>query len=257
MVKDFLLTRAAVNLDPKTLQDYLELKHAPLALSLPLLARETKRYTMNHARLELGDYSNILYPPLERMATVVEHVFGAGISGLHADEKYIAEVRPDEMFMVESLMDGAPQFLPIEQEIPIFNSGSSSMIRVLEFVRRPTDMAIDDFYNKLAEDGDWAASEPRYRAAVERRVHSIVGSGSGVADFGADKEAIDAVIESWITDMKLLSGLSEEQETRRSAFCDPDRSFSVISDERWLYGLFDAFGRRPEGATVHAPEIIG
>lgn len=256
MVKDFLLTRSAPSITPETLQQYLEFKHAPLAMSLPLLVQETRRYTMNHVLTEPEEYPG-LYASRQRMATIVEHIFGEGVSALHSDEQYIAEVKPDEMYMVEELMDGPPQFLPVDEELPIFKSGSSSSIRMLDFVRRPMDMSVEDFREKLADDGAWAAVEPRYHAAIERRVHSLVGSGSGVADFGADEEAIDAVIETWIINQEALLALKDEQHERRAAFCDPDRSFTALTNERWLRGASDAFGPRPAEKTVHAPEITG
>lgn len=252
MIKDFLLTRSAPTVSPERLQQYLEYNHAPLALSLPLLQRETKRYTMNHVRPEAG-----LYPALDRLATIVEHRFGEGISGLHSDERYIADIRPDEMFMVEELMDGPPQFLPIDEEWPIFKSGTASTVRMLDFLRRPAGMPREDFDRKLAEDGAWAAADPLYRAAVERRVHSLVGSGSGVADFGADKEAIDAVVETWIVDPSALAALGDEQRVRRASFCDAGRSFSAVTEERWLRGSNDAFGPRSADQPVHAPAIAG
>lgn len=256
MIKDFLLTRSAPTVSPERLQQYLEYNHAPLALSLPLLQRETKRYTMNHVSGGKIEGLN-LYPALDRLATIVEHRFGEGIAGLHSDERYISDIRPDEMFMVEELMDGPPQFLPIDAEWPIFKAGIASTVRVLDFLRRPADMPREDFDRKLADDGAWAAADPRYRAAVERRVHSLVGSGSGVADFGADKEAIDAVVETWITDPSALAALGDEQRARRASFCDADRSFSAVTEERWLRGADDAFGPRSADQPVHAPAIAG
>lgn len=255
MVKDFLITRTPPTIDRERLQQYLEYKHAPLALSLPLLAKVTIRYTMNHAQDQVSAGLG-LYPPIEGLATIVEHIFGEGISGLHDDAQYKAQVRPDEMFMISELMDGAPQFLPIDEELPIFKIEASSVARMFDFVRRPKSVSRAAFLEKLVDDGIWAASHSRYRAAVGRRVHSIVGSGSGAADFGADQESFDAVIETWITDIPALVALMDEQRARRMLFCDATRSFSAFTDERWLRGSADAFGPRAMERVEQAPEVI-
>lgn len=246
MVKDFLLTRSAPSVTPEALQRYLEHKHAPLALSLPVLVRETRRYTMNHVQSGV-DERLCLYVPIANLATVVEHVFTAGIAGLHDDEEYIARVRPDEMHMIEALMDGPPQFLPIEEELPIFTAERLSSTRMLDFVRMPSGMSKAEFVERLAADAEWASAHPGYRAAVGRRVHSIVGSGSGAADFGGRNEPFDAVIESWIVDRDSLAAVMDEQRDGRALFCDPDRSFTAWTVERWLLGEADAFGPRETG----------
>jgi len=48
-------------------------------------------------------------------------------------------------------------------------------------------------------------------------------------------EPFDAVIEAWISDTDTLLQLVEEQRSRRASFCDPDRSFSLLTQGNHLY----------------------
>ena len=251
MIKDFLLARAAPGLSCETLQHYLQFTHAPLALANPALAREVERYTMNHAS-EDTTYPFQLYPSIPGLALVVEHMFGGweGIARFSADEHYLATVRPDEEHMVRTLMDGAPQFVAVDEEHALFTAPTCGRLRMFDFVRRHPTMTREHFLEQLDTEGAWAATDPAYRAAVARRVHSIVGAG--VAAFGGDAEPFDAVIEVWIADADRLAALTDVQRERRSAFCDPDRSFTAVTDEQWICGENDAFGPRAAAAQAMA-----
>jgi hypothetical protein len=111
---------------------------------------------------------------------------------------------------------------------------------MFDFVRRPAGMSTPEFLRDLNEDGLWARSQQDYRAAISKRVHSLVGTG--VPPINQDSDAVaavaepfDAVIEVWISDTDALSRLVEEQRAKRAAFCDPDRSFSVLTQGNHLY----------------------
>ena len=180
------------------------------------------------------------------LATIVEHSFGAGIAELDTDEQYLTVVRIDEEYMIGSLMDGAPQFLMIDEELPVFTPGEVTSLRLFEFLCRATGTSRAEFLDRLAEEGAWANKHPRYRVAVGRRVHSIVGEGTGpaVADFGAAGASFDAVIETWVTDSIVLSTMMDERRDSAMLFCDTARSFSTVTEERWSRGETGAFESR-------------
>lgn len=235
MLKDFLLVHGAPTVPPCDVQHYLQFTHAPFALTIPTTARLMTRYTMSHIVGEALANCG-LYPPLAGLTTVVEHELGGydGIASIMADEDYVAKIVPDEHYMVEKLMDGPPQFIVVDEEVGIFESDAPGSLRMFDFVRRPTELAREDFLSQLDEDGAWARSRSDYRSAVSQRVHSIVGTGATF--FGVDAEPFDAVIETWVADADALAQLSHDQKERRDMFCDPDRSFSAMTEEYRIRG---------------------
>ena len=235
MLKDFLLVRAAPALSFKYLQDYLQFKHAPLALTVPTTTREMIRYTMNHI-VEAAGRDCRVHAPMGGLASIVEHEIGGleGITRITADPRYIADVHPDEEFMIENLMDGAPLFVAIDEEVIVLEASSPGSSRMFDFVRRPKRMSRGDFLARLEEDGIWARAQPSYRDGAAKRIHSLAGASS--APFGINAEPFDAVIEVWISKTAKLAGLMKEQRERRMAFCDSSRSFSVITEEQRIRG---------------------
>lgn len=249
VIKDFLLVQAHAALSYREVQQYLEHSHAPLALATPALAREAQRYTMNH--LSEGEASPFqIFPNLPRLAVVVEHMFGGweGIARFSADNDYIAKVRPDEKYMVERLMEGAPQFVAVDAEKPVFSGGDPTNLRMFDFIRRSPGLSREQFLAELDREGAWATADEEYRKAVVRRVHSIAGDGT--ASFGSDAEPFDAVIENWVTDCDRLAQLSALLRKRRESFCDAKRSFSAVTKESWISGETDAFGPRDRRLDV-------
>ena len=131
-------------------------------------------------------------------------------------------------------MEGAPQFLAVDDEVPLFGvpppppcaCSTSSDVRG-RCRRRLSCKASPD-------EAAWAKDDPDYRGAVARRVHSILGKGA--ADFGADAEPFDAVIEVWIADADRLAKQADSLRRRREAFCDAQRSFTAVTQERWIGG---------------------
>jgi len=260
MFKDFLLVRHRPHVPKADLQHYLQYKHAPLALSLPLIAQAMLRYTMNQVEESLTE-EVCLYPRMLDLTTIVEHKLGPGVEHIGTDAEYLATVRPDEQYMMAELMDGAPQCVAVDIELPIFKSASPSNLRMFDLIRHPIGMPRAEFLDRLAEDGQWATQHAGYRAAVAARVHCIVGSGSdegdrsqaSVVDFGATDEPFDAVVETWVADLSTLTGLMEEQRARRAAFCDARRSFTAVTQEHWMRGVADAFGPRSQQAVPAEP----
>ena len=235
MIKDFLIVRTLPAAPLEKLQHYLEHRHAPLALSVPIVSRQMQRYTMNHMSEERAA-GCALYGPIAGLAAVVEHDVGGwdGLNSIMADAQYLAEVRPDEEHMVTNLMDGWPQLIVVDEEETIFSSDPPEGTRLFDFVRRPIGMPREDFVLGLKDDAAWATAQPDYRTSVGKRVHSLVVAGS--APMGVDGEAFDAVIETWIVDPEQLANLVDQQKARRAAFCDPIRSFTAVTRERRIRG---------------------
>lgn len=230
-----MLIRASTSAPPETTRHYLEFRHAPLALSVPIISNKMHLYSMNHAVEEpAGDCC--LYPPIPGIVTVVEHGLGGweSLNEIMADAEYQSRIRPDEEHMVKNIMDGWPQFIVIDEQQEIFDTKASSRTRMFDFVRRPTGMERQQFIARLEEDGVWASENPPYRQAVARRVHSVGGIGS--APTGQEGEAFDAVIEVWVADAARLAQLVAEQLVRRAAFCDPGRSFTTLTRESRIRG---------------------
>lgn len=237
MIKDFLLVHAGPTVPSEDVRDYLQFRHAPLALSVPVVAREMKLYTMNHV-VDHAAPRCYLYRPVAELTTIVEHMFGGweGMARISADPQYCALVRPDEAYMIGHLMAGAPQFVAIDRERPIFSSSLPTCARVFDFVRRPASISREAFLDGLDKDAVWAAENPHYRAAVAKRVDSLAGSGwvadkSEATSYGTEAENFDAVVEVWIADFARFGELINEQRERRAAFCDPERSFTAITEE--------------------------
>ena len=237
MIKDFLMVRAAPMVPCAEVQHYLQFKHAPLALSVPVVAREMKLYTMNHVIDETAS-SYALYPPVPGLVSVVEHMFGGweGMGRIEADGQYCSLIRPDEAYMIKHLMAGAPQFVAIDEERPVFTSSLPARARLFDFIRRPAAISRHAFLEGLDADAVWAANNVNYRSAVAKRTHSITGAGwigekSDATSYGTDSEGFDAVVEVWIADLSRFADLIGEQQERRALFCDPKRSFTAMTEE--------------------------
>lgn len=232
MIKDFLLIRAKPVVPQGMLKyrDYVEQVHVPRAMGNPAIAREMKRFTLNHL-VDETPRGVCLLPAKAGLTTVVEHKVGGweAMQRIMADPEYLAVVRPCEVHMSENLFDGEPQFVVVEDEREIFSCDAPGAARMLDFIQRPASITREEFQARLEEDGAWAAEDPRYRAAVGRRVHSIVGEGA--PPFGAVGDPFDAVIEVWISDAGKLAELMDERSKRFVAFCDPDRSFTAMTQE--------------------------
>ena len=235
LVKDFLLVCNPPETPPRVTQEYLEHNHAPLALSVPLISRKMQLYTMNHV-VEAAAGDCCLYPPIERIATVVEHGLGGwqSLEQIMADPEYVTRIRPDEEYMVTHIMDGWPQFIAITAEQPVFTSDTPGDLRMLDFVRRPAGLARETFLTELQADAAWAVANRRYRSGAAKRVHSIAVAAS--APIGLEGEAFDAVIEVWIAATEELESLVDEQRQRQASFCDPTRSRTVLTRERRIRG---------------------
>ena len=234
LIKDFLLVRSPAEISLEITQGYLELNHAPLALSVPLISQKMQLYTMNHVAAVAGECC--LYQPIQRMATVVEHGLGGwhSLEQIMADPQYVARIRPDEEYMVTHIMDGWPQFVAVTDVHPVFSSDARTELRMFDFVRRPVGLAREEFLSGLAADASWAATNRHYRSGIAKRVHSVAMAAS--APIGLEGEAFDAVIEVWIADAAELASLMDEQRQRRSAFCDAIRSCTVMTRERRIRG---------------------
>lgn len=233
MFKDFLLARHAPEKSLTEVQSYLEYVHAPLALSVPALAQELQRYTMNHVVSD--DRARCaLHASLPELATVVEHVLGGwpGIGRFSVDPDYLARVKLDERHMETTLLHGPPLFVAVEEELSIFHSEETGAVRIFDFIRGAANLTRAYFLTALHEDGQAWARSASYRTAVTRRVHSIVGEG--VASFGAETDPIDAVIEIWVINYDVFAELRNDQLAQRAAFCDVDRSFSAVTIQRAL-----------------------
>jgi hypothetical protein len=242
MLKDFLLARAATSRSPIEVQQYMQFKHAPLVLSTPIGRRLLNLYTMNHV-IDGRDQKCSLYPAFPGVISVVEQgLIGgdAAVQALLVDDDYLMKIVPDEKYIHGNLLGGRPDFVMVEESRIIFDSNATGSTRMFDFVRRPAGMSAPTFLSNLNEDGLWARSQQDYRAAVSKRVHSLVGTG--VAPVHADSAAVaavvepfDAVIELWISDTDAFSRLVAGQRARRASFCDPDRSFSVLTQGNHLY----------------------
>ena len=242
MLKDFLLARAAPSRTPSEVQHYMQFKHAPLVLSTPIVRRLLNLYTMNHV-IGGPNQTCSLYPAFPGVISVVEQgLIGgdAAVRALLVDEDYITKIVPDEKYIHENMLGERPDFVMVEESKIIFASEPTGSTRMFDFVRRPAGMSAQEFLRDLNEDGLWARSQEDYRAAIRKRVHSLIGTG--VPPINQDSEAVaavaepfDAVIEVWISDTDTLSRLVEEQRARRASFCDPDRSFSLLTQANHLY----------------------
>jgi hypothetical protein len=242
MVKDFLLARAAASRSPIEVQLYMQFKHAPLVLSTPIGRRLLNLYTMNHV-IGGPDQTCSLYPAFPGVISVVEQgLIGgdAAVQALLVDDDYLTKIVPDEKYIHENMLGERPDFVMVEESRIIFVSEPTGSTRMFDFVRRPAGMSAPTFLSKLEDDGLWAQANPEYRSAVSKRVHSLVGTG--LAPVHQDSEAVaavmepfDAVIELSISDTDALSRLVEEQRARRASFCDPGRSFSVLTRGNHLY----------------------
>lgn len=232
MIKDFLLVREASTVPAGALRyrEYVQSVHAPRALSVPALAQQMKRFSLCHV-IEAPALGCCIHPPMEGITTIVEHVVGgwAGMQRIMVDPQYLATVRPCERYMVETLMDGEPKFIVVDDEQTIFMANPCGQTRMFDFIRKPEEMSRAMFVSKLEEEGAWAIEEAGYRAGVSKRVHSIVGQGE--APFGENIDPFDAIVEVWITDASQLAALIDEQTDRRAAFCDDDRSFTLVTQE--------------------------
>jgi hypothetical protein len=238
MFKDFLLVKASPQVARDKVQSYLQFNHAPLALSTQAVGSSMQRYTMSHLVDEPSDLI-CLYPTPPDLVTVVEHKLLGGAEKVHmimADEEYIEKVVPDEKHMIENLMAGMPQFVAVESEQTIFGQRQQSSKRLFEFLRRLPGVSREDFLARLQEEGDWASADRQYNSAVELRVHSFVGSGPlpvGATEDApvATEEPFDAVVESWVTQPDILASLSDTITTRRTRYCDTDRSLAALTNE--------------------------
>ena len=235
MFKDFLLVRNPPDKSPEVTQRYLEFNHAPLALSVPIISQKMQLYTMNHVADGVAEACR-LYPPISRIATVVEHGLGGwkSLEQIVADQTYSTTIRADEEYMVNNIMDGWPQFVAITDEERIFTSASHSDLRMLDFVRRPSCVTREAFLTELKDDGAWAIANRRYRSGCAKRVHSLASAAS--AAFGVEGEPFDAVIEVWIAEIAEMQSLMDEQRQRRSTFCDAARSCTVVTREHRIRG---------------------
>lgn len=238
MLKDFLLVRNSPSVKKQELQQYLQFNHAPLALSTVEIGRSMQRYTMNH--LVDDDVHEIcLYDTPGNLTTIVEHLLAGGaekVQTLMADAEYIEKVVPDEQHMIQNLMEGMPQFVAVDKEEQIFDKNGKSSMRMFEFIRRSSDVSQEQFLHMLHKEGEWAGQEELYSLAVEKRVHSIVGSGplpvgAKEENPSRDFEPFDAVIEVWINNPESLSRLSSEILRIREQYCDNDRSISAVTNE--------------------------
>lgn len=236
MLKDFLLVRAAPGKSIEEVQHYLQHRHAPLALTVANSARLMRRYTMNHIFPGATGASGG-FAPHPGFATVVEHELGGfqGIASIMADADYIARVIPDEQFMIETLMDGEPQFVIVDDERIIWESSLPGPVRLFDFLSRPAGMARVDFLDHLEDAGRRAASQAEFRSLVDKRVHSIVGTGPDAFGAGGD-EPFDAVVEMWLADSAGLNEFALRKESSRPAFCDPRRSFRLMTRENRIVG---------------------
>lgn len=243
MFKDLLLSRSGT---PAELRKHMEDVHIPMGLSIPAVAREMQRYTLNH--VEGSPVAIAIHPPIDRLSTIVEHVCGGweGLTRLGQDPDFQEKLLPDEQYMSTHLMDGQAEFVAIDEEQPIFTSGDVGTLRVFDLLRRSASVSREQFLRQLEAEGAWAKTDDRYRAAVGQRVHSIVGEGT--ASYGEAAEPFDAVVETWPADLHRLEDLVDELRSRRSAYCDPAGSFTVVTEERWFYGEVGPFGPRAESA---------
>ena len=241
MLKDFLLVRAAPTVSLDQVCHYLEFKHAPLALSVPVVSQQMRRYTFNLVKDEPGS-DVALHKSQPRLAAVVEHMLGGweGLARISADPQYLAKVRPDEAYMIANLMAAAPQFIVIDEERPVFTSSTETHVRVFDFLRRPVGMAREEFLQALDADAKWSVKNSGYRSVVARRTHSISGASwvapkEEAVSYGTDNETFDAVVEAWVTGV-YPAELLQEQRQRRAQFCDSNRSYTAVTEEhciRW------------------------
>ena len=232
MIKDFLLIHPKVSRAPAVLhyRDYVKQVHVPRAMSNPAIAREMRTFNLNY--LVYGKPCDLcLFPPRDGLDTVVEHKLGGweAMQRVMTDPEYLAVVRPCEEYMNANVFESLPQFVVIEDEREVFSCDTPGTARMFDFVRRANTLTHDEFLARLEEDGVWAAADPDYRAAVCKRVHSEVGQGD--PPFGAAGDPFDAVIEVWIDDAAKFGALSTERKERLGAICDPDRSFSAMTEQ--------------------------